>query len=160
MFGLPGHSIGSLWSTALLHDPKIKATTYERELNMTRWLKGLFMIMAQPIVETTPVVLPRQIKRAAQRENRSFSISVINLRRPTCVTGGTGSEISWANQWAVRGHWRNQPVGENYLNAKEREDGTFFVRLWIDSYLKGPAGKPLKISNKVYAVRSENQSDD
>ena len=155
MFGLPGHPVGSLLSEARLYDPKIGVTALEREFNLVRFMKGLFMIMAQPIVETAPVVLPRPAKRAAKREKRSSHINVINLRRPTGATSGTGGSVSWANQWAVRGHWRNQTVGENYPNAKKREDGTFFVRMWIDSYVKGPEGKPLKISNKVYAVRSE-----
>ena len=48
-------------------------------------------------------------------------------------------------RWIVRGFWRWQPYKE--------ENGEWArKRIWIDPYIKGPAGAPLKITKKVNAV--------
>src|ERR1044072_2305074 len=50
-------------------------------------------------------------------------------------------QVDWAWQWAVRGHWRDQPTKDGYK------------LIWIHPFIKGPEDKPLKPdAARVFAV--------
>lgn len=48
----------------------------------------------------------------------------------------------WSMRWIVRGHWRNQWYPTKKANSQ----------IWIAPYIKGPAGKPVIGSRKIFEV--------
>jgi hypothetical protein len=84
------------------------------------------------------------IRPAPDRDDSS--IRVIHLRRAvSSATERAEGEIhGWHFRWIVRGHWRQQPYGQN--RAKRQP-------VWITPYVKGPDDKPLKAPRAtVFAV--------
>jgi hypothetical protein len=106
----------------------------------------------------------REFAKATGRAN--VGVRVVQLRRaearesaPTCLCGhpyadhddgGRCAEpcacaafeqakVHWSCRWVVDGHWRHQPCG--HLREERR-------LTWIDAYLKGPDGLPLKEGRK------------
>jgi len=66
------------------------------------------------------------------------TVRVVQLRRQRAATGGSAvgehTAVEWSFQWVVRGHWRHQPYPSRGV----------IQPIWIHSYVKGPADKPLK----------------
>jgi|ERR1043165_3479358 hypothetical protein len=91
--------------------------------------------MRLQIAAKTPVVLPRYERRRAQREGKSLpSINVIQLRKREPSGWHTQTEREYQHQWIVKGHWRR-------LHEPRKKDGAQVT--FVDSYVKGPEGKPL-----------------
>lgn len=73
----------------------------------------------------------------------STTPAITRVRTPVVVACSAlgARHVDWAWQWAVRGHWRDQPTKE----------GTKLI--WIHPYIKGPEDKPLKPdAGRVFAV--------
>lgn len=101
------------------------------------WLK-------QKIVTASQAPLTRAAQRRLMRAKIDPKCLVVELRGKQ-YTRTTGSEedkhTDWAWQWAVRGHWRDQPIKE----------GSKLI--WIHPYIKGPEDRPLKPdAARVFAV--------
>lgn len=100
--------------------------------------------LQQKIVITEYGKLDRHAERRLTRANTETSVRVVHLRSKSYVRTTAEEEkrhVDWAWQWAVRGHWRDQPTKE----------GTKLI--WIHPYIKGPEDKPLKPdAGRVFAV--------
>jgi len=85
----------------------------------------------------------RAMRRQAEREKRSIPpINVIKLRHHVYKKTGEQSDVEWAWQWVVRGHWRDQW----YPSIKRHQP------IWISPYMKGPEDKPVKETERMFAV--------
>ncbi len=70
-------------------------------------------------------------------------VRVIDLRRPSGGTTGTGSHIEYSHRWMVSGHWRNQWMPASKTHRAQ----------WIAPHVKGPGDKPLVIRDDVRVLR-------
>ena len=87
--------------------------------------------------------IPGQKRRAPAR-----AIKVIELRRLAhrpveASEEGDGTRV-YRHRWVVRGHWRQQRVGEGRSRVRTT---------WVPSYVKGPEGAPLMHSETVFVWR-------
>lgn len=100
--------------------------------------------LQQKIVVTEYGKLDRHAERRLMRAEIPTTVRVVYLRSKSYVKTTPDEEknhVDWAWQWAVRGHWRNQPTKEGVK------------MLWIHPFIKGPEDKPLKPSvARVFAV--------
>lgn len=90
-----------------------------------------------------PQRAPRQARRDAKRHGIDREdITIVTLRRADeFIYGeGDGEPRDWKYRWIVRGHWRNQW----YPSLQSHR------QVWINSYVKGPDGKPLKMTQRVF----------
>lgn len=89
----------------------------------------------------------RQKKMLRKAKMTDTGISVIELRHVTYVGGdpqdGEDRIIDWSHRWYVRGHARR---------IRDRKTGEIKV-VWVKPYIKGPDGKPLRVTEKVYALK-------
>ncbi len=113
----------------------------------TAWvLAATWALMMQPIA-TTRITRARQSSGAAARGALPPQpVSIIALR-PTTPTPSEQSALSEAHahhvRWVVRGHWRQQPVGEG--RAQRR-------LTWVTPHIKGPPEAPLR-AERVHVWR-------
>lgn len=100
--------------------------------------------LQQKIVVTEYGKLDRHAERRLARAKMETEVRVVHLRSKSYVKTTAEEEkrqVDWAWQWAVRGHWRDQPT----------KDGSKLI--WIHPYIKGPEDKPLKPdAGRVFAV--------
>jgi hypothetical protein len=94
--------------------------------------------------------LSRPQRRLAERKGRLMDISRVKtvcLRRRAespHLAGNGGKEIEWQHQWVVSPHWRKQ-----WYPSKGAHEPVY-----VESYLKGPEGKPLlPPRSTVYVVK-------
>jgi hypothetical protein len=109
--------------------------------------KTLWLLMRQPLAETTDAVYDRASRRRFQREGKEPPpVRVIGLRRPpgSASSGEGGRE--WHHRWIVRGHWRMAAVG---VGRQQRRP------VWIAPHVKGPSDAPLLGGEKVYVVKGD-----
>lgn len=101
--------------------------------------------LQQKIVTASQAPLTRAAQRRLQRQNIDPKCLVVELRSKQythTTLDEESKQVDWAWQWAVRGHWRDQPT----------KDGNKLI--WIHPYIKGPEDKPLKPDvGRVFAVR-------
>jgi hypothetical protein len=101
------------------------------------WLK-------QKITTVSQAPLTRAAERRLKRAEISTKCLVVELRSKSYVKTTADEErhqVDWAWQWAVRGHWRDQPTKDGYK------------LIWIHPFIKGPEDKPLKPdAARVFAV--------
>lgn len=108
------------------------------ELHEVRWLYAALHLMAQRFSVTVQHKPDRASRRRAEREGREIPpwIRVITLRRleEAREKATASGDINWRWQWEVRGHWRNQWYESEGIHKPK----------FIEAYIKGPEGKPLK----------------
>jgi hypothetical protein len=114
---------------------------------LLKFLAASFHLMANPAVADRRQAAPEPkapLKPAKRRHSNSVTvISLRSLRQvETCESGNDGRE--YTHRWIVRGHWRNQPYGKDQALRRIT---------WVPSYIKGPAGKPLRATERVWAWR-------
>lgn len=113
-------------------------------------LAAAWLLMQQPnLVERTIERPDKSVRRAYGRAGREDpQVSIIDLRHRYVPKDADAGEETGArryrHRWVVSGHWRNQPYGP------ERE---MRRRQWIPSYVKGPDGAPLMVTEKVNVWR-------
>lgn len=111
---------------------------------MLRTLRTACMLMQQPLArvghETPDRAAKKRMRRAGQEPKE---VRVIELRRPTSTSGGSGSFSEYHHQWIVRGHWRNHWHPKRQVHRP----------IWIAPHIKGPEGAPLIGGEKVYALK-------
>lgn len=114
--------------------------------SMTRFFLSLLMMLNQTVTHVAKQDVDRASARRFRRMGLPKQVTVVQLRRHKNIDRLEGETlVEWAHRWIVRGHWRNQPY--------KAEDGTIaYRRIWIAPYVKGPEDKPLKQSDKVYAL--------
>lgn len=114
--------------------------------NPMRFILSMLMMLNQTVTDVSEHHLDKKGARRMRFMGLPSKVTVVRLRRTAGMERLEGeSLVEWAHRWIVKGHWRNQP----YKN----DDGTTrYERIWIAPYVKGPEGKPLKQSEKVYAL--------
>lgn len=139
--------IGDSWQDILTKSKRLGSqdienlSRYEMKL---RLFAALLAFLEQRVVVRESHKAPRGILRHQTRWEEAPMIEVVKLRRTYAqpITSGTKAPIDWSCQWMVRGHWRLQwyPVITKHQP------------IWIQPYVKGPDGKPLKAASKMFAV--------
>lgn len=110
-----------------------------------RLVHALWLMLDQAVVSTREENVRAKYTHKARKMNLPTKVTVIDLRRMEGVKREDGeSHVEWSHRWVVRGHWRWVPCGPGKTERR---------RIWIHDFVKGPEGKPLVISQKVYALR-------
>lgn len=118
-----------------------------------RFIAATVLFVSQEILVRSEEHPPRHVARRLSREQRSTagteSVSVLVLRRQHTRSDVGGVEpdrpVDWAWRWAVRGHWRQQPIGP--ARSQRRP-------VWIHPYVKGPDDRPFKPPDgQIFDVR-------
>lgn len=112
--------------------------------NPARYVHAFWLLLTQSISETTDEHVRKTVRRIAQQAGLPARVRVVALRRSEGSRRPGESTVDWAHRWVVRGHWRWQPYGPGRQQRR---------RTWIAPYVKGPDGKPIVVSDKVYDVR-------
>lgn len=116
-------------------------------LRTFRFLPAALAFLSQRLIVRTRARADRATrKRLDDVFPHEPEIGVIELRHKTIKVrkGEQGDPVEWACRWAVRGHWRQQAVGEGRRQRRP---------LWIAPFWKGPEDKPVKVTPKrVFAV--------
>jgi hypothetical protein len=118
--------------TALQHPER--ASTAGDPRHVVRWFYTALNLMANKLTLVAAAPFARAVRRRAAGEGVALpdAFRRITLRRVEAArlaAGAAGQARDWNCQWQVRGHWRHY------------QDGKV---VYVDSYIKGPVGKPLK----------------
>jgi hypothetical protein len=116
--------------------------------NTKRILHAFWLMLNQTItvISEAPAGHP-SISLAAKKAKIQRRVTVVELRRreyKTAAVPGDKRPIEWDHRWLVRGFWRWQTYGPQMSQKK---------RIWINSYVKGPEGRPLIIREQVYDLK-------
>ena len=121
----------------------------------------LWMFLGMEITSAERAPVSRQWRRQMQRRALKLSdIRVVLLRR---IAHSSGEEAGrrltdWQHRWPVQGHYRHirapegfaEHHGQAHVSGDEVACTTCAGRLaWVRPYIKGPDGKPLKVSRTL-----------
>jgi hypothetical protein len=136
----PVESMTTDFSKLPASNPQMEASILEDR----RVLATFWALCSQKIALEERWQPDRYIRRQAQREKwKSIpQVRIIRLREPASHSSGQGGSVEWSHRWIVGKHWRNQWYPS---------DQTHRPKL-IDSYVKGPEDKPLKVRETVKAL--------
>lgn len=105
-------------------------------------LRTTWLLMQQPIAQTTEVETYRAARKRLQRlGHEPAAVRVIQLRRANRSPGAGESDREYHHTWIVRGHWRQQWYPSREVHRP----------VWIAPHVKGPEGAPLLGGEKVHA---------
>lgn len=121
-----------------VEDKEVEVVTAGRNHELS-WLIVAWRLMQQTLTSTTrEQVAAKKVRRFDLKDTM---VSVITLRHRAPFREGE-THVEWRHRWVVRGHWRHQPY--------KGEDGVTIYRwIYINPFIKGPEGAPLKRSEKV-----------
>lgn len=121
--------------------------------NIRRQLHSFWLMLGQTITKVSDSEIPRPFARRAKKARLPARVTVIRLRRHNRAEGGVGdTAVEWSHRWWSRGHWRWQPVSAHHPMAEPDGSGGWKARIYVHGSIKGPEGKPLVISQKVYSL--------
>jgi len=120
--------------------------------NAIRLVHAFWLLVGQTVSTATEAPLDRATRKRAGRAGLPPRVTVISLRNTETKRAEGESLVEWNHRWMVRGFWRWQVCGPNHPLAQEIEPGKWRARIWVAPFVKGPADKPLVVSEKVYAV--------
>ncbi|MGH7743242.1 MAG: hypothetical protein ACREQ5_00265 [Candidatus Dormibacteria bacterium] len=120
--------------------------------NATRLIHAFFLLLGQTVTASRTEVPDRARRRRAEKAKLPARVTVVSLRNLETVRAAGESMVEWSHRWLVRGFWRWQVCGPDHDLAQELAPGKWRARIWIAPHVKGPAGKPLIVSAKVYSV--------
>jgi hypothetical protein len=110
-----------------------------------RRLLAMWFLSTQPGLATVTHHVDRAAARRAQRAGRNEpAVRVVQLRQrpPRTNLGDAEPGRTYAYQWTVSGHWRNQAYGPGWQLHRPK---------YINDYLKGDPDKPMINKPKVKA---------
>ena len=111
---------------------------------LRRVLHATWTLLGQTIVVPEQEALTPGQQRAWAKRRVPPRVTVIRMRRAVGAERQEGeSLVEWSHRWVVKGHWRRQPHGPGRTQTH---------LTWIAPYVKGPADKPLHVSQKVYSL--------
>jgi hypothetical protein len=121
--------------------------------NTMRYAHALWLMLNQTVTKIEDEQVERPARRRAYKAHLPSTVTVIRLRREvsTMAREHGESSVEWQHRWITRGHWRWQVVGEHYPGAVETDKG-YRARIWINPFIKGPEGAPIKQSDKIYSL--------
>lgn len=142
---------------AMLGDQHLQSELDEDypRLNLSRLVVAVFRLLTQVIVDVADAPLDRASIKRMLRKKLPARVQTIQLRRrahpgPVPPSMGEG-HVDWQHQWFVRGHWAWRACGAEHISAEPYEKG-WHTYLYIPPYLKGPEGKPLLVTDKVWGL--------
>jgi hypothetical protein len=104
-----------------------------------RQIQCFFRLTMQHITTHEPQPTSRATRRRAKRARMpEKNVTVIRLRRPKTQREGEPVPANYSHRFLVRGFWRNQW----FPSLKTHR------QIYIHDYIKGPADKPLRISER------------
>jgi len=113
--------------------------------NPRRIVHAFFLLLSQTLVAKTIERGDKKFARRMKQMGVPNEVTVITFRRVDYDPKMTGeAKVEWSHRWLVRGFWRWQPY-KNERGEWERK------RIWINPFVKGPADKPLVITQKINA---------
>ncbi|WP_420879163.1 hypothetical protein [Rhodococcus sp. (in: high G+C Gram-positive bacteria)] len=138
--------VGGFTPTVHPDVPKEKRTLYQgwtAEQMLRVFLSFTHMIRQEKLVESSGIAVPAG-KSSGVRTTRAVPpVTFLSYRRASSESAGpakTGTSTrNYTRRWAVRGHWKRQ-----WYPSENRHHP-----MWIESYIAGPEGAPLKTSDKV-----------
>jgi hypothetical protein len=121
--------------------------------NSERYVHALWTILNQELTEVVTEEPDRAGRRRAEKAKIPARVQVIQMRKIARVSRKEGeSLVEWSHRWLVRSHPRWQACGPDYPGAVEVEPGKYRARIIIGPYWKGPEGKPLVVTDKVFSL--------
>jgi hypothetical protein len=121
--------------------------------NVHRLVHAFWLLLGQTVVRQSDADIDRMTRKRAGRAGLPARVTVIELRRRESARSEGESLVEWSHRWVTRGHWRWQHCSDKHPLAQEVAPGDWRCRLWIAPFVKGPEGKPLVVSQKVYAFK-------
>lgn len=125
-----------------------------RSDNTQRFYLALILLLGQEVTRTEQVNAERPVARRARRIGLPPRVTVITLRRTveddTEYVGPRS--VEWSRRWLVRGKWQWRHCGPEHPLAEPYEKG-YRARVFVRGHVKGPADKPLIVTDRVYALR-------
>lgn len=119
--------------------------------NIRRQIHAFWLMLGQTVTSVREEEAPRVYARRARRAKLPSRVTIIRLRRHEKLGEGVGeTSVDWSHRWWSRGHWRWQPVSEHHPLAEPDGQGGWRARVYVRGSIKGPEGKPLIITQKVY----------
>lgn len=113
--------------------------------NPHRLVHAFWLLLSQTLVAREIERGDRKMARRMKKMGVPNEVTVITFRRTDYDPKMEGiARVEWSHRWLVRGFWRWQP----YKNEEGKWDRK---RIWINPYVKGPADKPLVITQKINA---------
>lgn len=123
---------------AVAGDPIESGTTSDNPL---RDLYTTLLLMGQTITVVDDEQVTPALKRHLGKKHIPARVVIIRLRRTEGSRQPGETMVDWAYRWVVRAYWRKQRYGPGLSQVKV---------ILIAPFVKGPADKPLHISDKVY----------
>jgi hypothetical protein len=144
-------------SRAVINDDGTGFTPSASEMHQFLNLKRIFVayvkLLNQTLVRSHRASIDRHAEKRARRRDIEPTVTVVQLRRVK-YTGAPPQDdahpVDWQHSWIVRGHWRWQPCGPNHPLAEPDGHGGYVAHIYVNSHIKGPPDKPLKMSERVY----------
>lgn len=117
--------------------------------NLFRVMFAIWRLLGQTITNVTEGQASRFARKRARRARIPDRVTVIDLRRIEHPDGVGGGHVEWSHRWYSRGHWAWRKCSEHHPLAEENPSGGWRARVWVRESIKGPADKPLVITDKV-----------
>lgn len=115
-----------------------------------RWLTAFWALVQTPIPGKKSIVMQaevapdRHLRRQLERQSLPVQhvtfITLRQIKQRKKEEGEETKEVRWTHRWLVDGFWRNQYYPSEDLHRQ----------IYIDPFIKGPEGLPLRIKEKVY----------
>lgn len=126
--------------------PKEKRTLYQGWTQgqiLQVFLSFTHMLRQKQLVETSAIAVPAGRASGGRLKRSASPVTFLTYRRsssaPSSPAKAGASTRNYTRRWPVRGHWkRHWYATENRHHPK-----------WIESYIAGPEGAPMKTSDKV-----------
>lgn len=113
--------------------------------NLSRLVYAFWLLLNQTITQVNDETVPRAYARRAERAKLPARVTVVTLRREVDRSEPAGpGGMEYHHRWFCRGHWRRQRYGPG--NSLQK-------RIWVQPFVKGPAGAPFLQSEKVYSLK-------
>jgi hypothetical protein len=135
-----------------------------RWYDVFRWVHCLWMFMGTSIVKTQPAEVPRMFRRRAQKAGLPDRVNAVMLRPVHVVreSDGTTHPVDWSCRWVVQQHPRHVRNAD-YAGAHEPHPAKVTgagqpclvcgcPTSWIEPYVKGPPGMPLRVKEVIFKV--------
>lgn len=135
----------------------------------TRWLHCLWLFTGTEIARESREQADRPARRRAARAGLDGNVRVIMLPRRNYPGTDGQRDVSWSHRWIVQGHARHlgdyREAGHephHARTAKQRQPCAVCGErtTWVRPYVKGPDGKPLTATNKVFRVSATREDGD
>jgi hypothetical protein len=120
--------------------------------NTNRLIHAFWLLLGQTVTDIGEAPIDRARRKRAQKMSLPPRVTIVRLRNTAGRQQPGESLVEWNHRWVVKGHWHWFHCGPNHPLAQEIEPGVYMCRRWLAPYVKGPEGKPLVITEKVYKL--------